>query len=84
VHTDIELTYEFEPGPLLTPQTRIAVPGAGTAIAVQAAAYAVLARGQDATALQGRADRLVAMLVDADKISRETATGQFGPRNAPE
>jgi hypothetical protein len=84
VHTDIELTYEFEPGPLLTPQTRIAVPGAGTAIAVQAAAYAVIARGQDATALQGRADRLVAMLVDADKISRETATGQFGPRNAPE
>jgi len=83
VHTDIELTYEYEPGPLLSPQTRIAIPGGGTAVAVLAAAYVAIARSKPAEALMARADRLVAMLVDADKISRETATGQFGERGAP-
>lgn len=81
--TDIEITYEIIVAPLLTPNSPLSVAEIGVACAVQAAAYVFMARKWDASQLQARADGLVAKLIDSDKISRETATGQFGVKYLP-
>lgn len=82
-NTDFEIVYEFEPPPLTSPQDQIAIPGAGPAVATLAAAKVFMSRGDDATQLRREADALINQLAQADKISRETAPGQFGPKRPP-
>ena len=81
--TDFEIVYEFQPAPLNGPNDSIAIPGSASAVATLAAAYVFMSRGDDASQLRKEADVLIARLVQADKISRETAAGQFGPKRPP-
>lgn len=81
--TDFEIVYEFQPAPLNAPNDQIAIPGGGSAVATLAAAYVFMSRGDDASQLRKEAEILIARLVQADKISRETAAGQFGPKRPP-